>query len=127
MVKSELGFRVIKIADIGYITILYAIAALVAAKGFDVAYRILDKKKNEDKSNVQLFLEIIITLWAAGIVIYLVRNIMELIPSPFEGVFGFEHRRVKELSNAGVFVFIFFYFGEALKKKLTVLYERLIV
>jgi hypothetical protein len=125
MVKSELGFRLVKIADIGYITILYAIAALVTAKVFDLGLKKIDTMKDKEKSNFQLFLEIILILWAAGILIYIIRNVMEIIPSPFEGLLGFEHKRVKELSNAGVFIFIFFYFGEALKKKLTVLYDRL--
>jgi len=66
-------------------------------------------------------------LWAAGILIYGVRNLMDLIPSPFDGVYGLEHLRVKELGNAGVFIFIFFYFEESLKKKMTVLYDRLLI
>lgn len=127
MTKSELGFRLTKIADIGYITILYAISALVLAKAFDILSKKIDTEPNEQKSSIKLFIEIIIYLWTAGIVIYGVRNLMELVPSPLEGVFGLEHLRVKELANAGVFVFIFFYFEESLKKKLTVLYNRLLI
>ena len=127
MAKSELGFRLTKIADIGYITILYAISALVLAKAFDIVSKKIDIEPNEQKSSIKLFIEIIIYLWTAGIVIYGVRNLMELVPSPLEGVFGLEHLRVKELGNAGVFVFIFFYFEESLKKKLTVLYNRLLI
>ncbi len=127
MAKSELGFRLTKIADIGYITILYAVSALAMAKAFDILSKKIDTEPNEQKSSVKLFIEIIIYLWTAGIVIYGVRNLMELVPSPLEGVFGLEHLRVKELGNAGVFVFIFFYFEESLKKKLTVLYNRLLI
>ena len=127
MVKSELGFRLTKIADIGYITILYAIAALILAKVFDKVSKVLDVEDDSKKSSPRLFFEIILYLWAAGILIYGVRNLMELIPSPFDGVYGLEHLRVKELGNAGVFVFIFFYFEESLKKKMTVLYDRLLI
>jgi hypothetical protein len=127
MVKSELGFRLTKIADIGYITILYAIAALILAKVFDKVSKVLDVEDDSKKSSPRLFFEIILYLWAAGIVIYGVRNLMELVPSPFDGVYGLEHLRVKELGNAGVFVFIFFYFEESLKKKMTVLYNRLLI
>lgn len=127
MVKSELGFRLTKIADIGYITILYAIAALILAKVFDKVSKVLDVEDDSKKSSPRLFFEIILYLWAAGIVIYGVRNLMELVPSPFDGVYGLEHLRVKELGNAGVFVFIFFYFEESLKKKMTVLYDRLLI
>lgn len=127
MVKSELGFRLTKIADIGYITILYAIAALILAKVFDKVSKFLDVEDDSQKSSPRLFFEIILYLWAAGIVIYGVRNLMELVPSPFDGVYGLEHLRVKELGNAGVFIFIFFYFEESLKKKMTVLYNRLLI
>ena len=127
MKHSELGFRLIKVADIGYITILYAVSALVLAKAFDIGMKAIDKQPNEEKSSLQLFFEIILALWVAGILIYIIRNIMGYIPSPFEGVFGLEHLRVKELDRAGIFIFIFFYFGEALKKKLTVLYNRLLI
>ena len=127
MKHSELGFRLVKIADIGYITILYAISALILAKAFDRVTKYFDTKDDEQKTSFRLFVEIILYLWLAGIIMYLVRNIMGIIPSPFEGLYGFEHLRVKELDRGGVFIFIFLYFGEALKKKLTLLYERLLL
>ena len=127
MKHSELGFRLTKIADIGYITILYATAALLSAKAFDKVSKQLDTEDDTKKSSLRLFFEIILYLWTAGILIYGVRNLMEFVPSPFEGVYGLEHLRVKELGNAGVFVFIFFYFEESLKKKMTVLYNRLLI
>lgn len=125
MAKSELGFRLTKIADIGYITILYAISALVITKAFDRISQSIDTEDNKTKSSSRLFFEIVLYLWVAGIVIYIIRNLMAFVPSPFEGVYGLEHLRVKELDRAGVFVFIFFYFGKALKEKLTILYDRL--
>jgi hypothetical protein len=127
MVKSELGFRITKIADIGYITILYAISALVLAKGFDKVMKQFDTEENNSKSSIRLFFEISLYLWIAGILIYVIRNVMEIIPSPFEGVYGLKHLQVKELGNAGVFVFIFFYFEESLKQKLSILYNRLLI
>ena len=125
--KHELGFRLVKIADIGYITILYAISGLVITKAFDVTTAKLDREENKQKSSLRLFFEIVLYLWIAGIIIYAIRNIMEIIPSPFEGVYGLQHLQVKELGNAGVFVFIFFYFGESLKEKLNVMYDRLLI
>lgn len=127
MAKSELGFRLTKIADIGYITVIYSVLALIIAKAFDIVSKKLDTEDNTQKSSIRLFFEITLYLWAAGIIVYLVRNAIEYIPSPFEGVYGLEHLRVKELGNAGVFIFIFFYFEESLKKKMTVLYNRLLV
>ena len=106
---------------------LYAIFALFISKVFDLVSKKIDTQENTQKISSRLFLEIILYLWAAGVLIYGVRNVMEYIPSPLNGVYGLDHLRVKELGNAGVFIFIFFYFGETLKAKLTVLYDRLLV
>ena len=61
----------------------------------------------------------------SGIIIYLVTNIVELIPSPFNGVCGFEHLRLKELKNGVVFVFVFLYFQKNFKSKLQLLYDNI--
>jgi len=58
MVKSELGFRLTKIADIGYITILYAIAALILAKVFDKVSKVLDVEDDTKKSSPDFFLKL---------------------------------------------------------------------
>jgi hypothetical protein len=127
MRHSELGFRLVKIADIGYITILYAVSAIVLAKVFDKVTKRLDNETDSQKTSFRLFTEVVLYLWVAGALIYIIRNLMELVPSPFEGVYGLEHTKVKELGNASVFVFVFLYFGESLKKKLTLLYDRLLL
>ncbi len=122
-----IGFRLTKIADIGYTAILHATFALVLAKVFDTVSEKVDTEENTHKTSLRLFLEVTLYVWAAGVTIYLVRNIMGMIPSPLEGLYGFRHFRLKELNSANIFIFVFFYFGESLKKKITVLYDRILI
>ena len=50
---------------------------------------------------------------------------MELIPSPFDAIMGFEHLRVKELKNADIFTFVFIMFQSHLKNKLNYYYMNI--
>ena len=115
---SDIIFRLIKILDIGYIAIIYVLLGLLLAKMFDYLYGTFDKKKERTKSFLRKTLEICGMMWIYGALIYVVRNTVEFIPSPFHGIHGFSHLRVKELTDAPVFIFIFFYFQEFLKNKL---------
>lgn len=123
---QELGFRLIKIADIGYITVLYFLIAFFLSTWVDV--RLLGPFKPEvaaQKSTHRLLGECILHIYLIGILIYITRNMVELIPSPFNGIQGFEHLRVKELTNAAVFTFIFLFYQRHLREKLVFLGDRI--
>ena len=76
---------------------------------------------------MQRSVEVIGMMWLSGTIIYMVRNVVELIPSPFNGFFGFDHLRLKELTNASVFSFIFLYFQAHLKSKIAFFYNNLTI
>jgi len=108
--------------DIGYITVIYFILGLVCAF---VLNNILEVNNNEEykkKSSLIILLEIIGILWLNGIIIYIVRNLVQLIPSPFNGIYGLRHNDVKELGNATVFVFALLYFQYPLRQRINNLY-----
>ena len=57
---------------------------------------------------------------------YVIRNIIEFIPSPFDGLCGVNHLKVKELNGGLVFGFTLFYYQTNLRKKIDyVINERL--
>ena len=122
---KELHIRGIKILDIGYITSIYFILGMIFAKIFDKIYGKFDEKEEETKSLLHKTIEVIGLMWISGIVIYIVKNLAELIPSPFDGLYRFEHSRVKELKNAVVFSFIFLYFQSYFKEKIQYYYNNL--
>ena len=120
----NLGFRLAKIADIGFITILYFLSGFFMARIFDNYLDKYNKKYDDKKSNVHLILEIDFYLWVNGIAIYIVRNLVELVPSPFQGLYGLKHDLLTELKSAPILEFTLLYYQVHLTDKLKNLYER---
>jgi tetrahydromethanopterin S-methyltransferase subunit C len=87
----DLEFRTIKILDIGYITIIYFILGLLISRLFDSYLGKYDKLNDDKKHPIRVGAELIIIIWVIGATVYLTRNIVELIPSPFHGLYGFDH------------------------------------
>ena len=77
------------------------------------------------KSAWQIICEMILAIWFYGVLIYVVRNLVELIPFPLNGYQGFDHKRVKELGSATVFTFTFLIFCEYFKNKVIFFYKTI--
>ena len=117
-------FRLVKIADIGYITALYFLSGFVVARLVDTYVNKYNKKIEEKKSTFQLIIEIIFFLWINGMLIYIIRNTIELIPSPFENLYGLKHDLLIELKYAPILEFTLLYYQVHLNDKLKNLYNR---
>ncbi len=123
--KKEIIVRGIKIIDIGFITAIYSFLGIILAKICDNVNGEFDTKKENKKPVWRIMLELILYLWFIGIVIYVVRNVIPLIPFPLEGIYGFKHNNVKELLNATIFSITFFYFQKYYQDKIRNLLTRL--
>ena len=121
--SNDILMRSIKIVDIGYISILYIIVSLICAIITDKVMGEFDEKVEAKKPMWQLTLEFILTVWLYGVLIYVVRNLIELVPFPLDNYHGFSHKKVKELSSAMVFSFTFLLFSKYLKAKLDFYYK----
>lgn len=122
---DDIIIRSIKILDIGYITVLYIAMSLICAIITDKVMGEFDEQKESKKTVWRLTLEFILTIWLYGVLIYVVRNVIELVPFPFDGYHGFSHKKVKELNSAMVFTFTFVLFSKHLKSKLEFYYKSL--
>lgn len=122
---EDLSIRGIKILDIGFIASIYFIIGIVASKLFDKLFGIFDPKKEEKKHIIQISLELIGMIWLIGVSTYVVRNLAEFIPSPFDGIFGFKHSKVKELSSAAVYTLIVMGYALHFRAKLEYFNKRL--
>ena len=123
--SNDILMRSIKIFDMGYITILYVTLSLLCAISVDKIFGEFDEKIEVEKPLWRLTLEFILTIWLYGVLIYVVRNLIELVPFPLDGYHGFSHKRVKELNSAMVFTFTFVLFSKYLKAKLDFYYKFL--
>ena len=118
----SLGFRLVKMADIAYITVMYFLAGFLTAKFFD-KFIVPENKPDHKETTAQKILNAILYVSLTSIAIYLLRNIVEYIPSPFEGIYGLKHGRVHELVEAPILIFAIFYYQHHLDEHLKDIYS----
>ena len=123
-ITSELQTRAVKIIDIAYVAAIYLTLGAVLSISIDRQLGTFNKQEADLKSTAQLYGEVLLHFASIGILMYIVRNIVEWIPFPLNGMYGYDHMRLNELRNAGLFVIIFFLFQNNLKDKLVYLSKR---
>ena len=111
--------------DIGYVTAIYFIVGLIFSRLFDKLFGEFDPKKEDNKNIVQVGAELVGMIWIIGISTYVVRNVVELIPSPFDSMGGFIHKKLKELSGASVYTMIVMGYAFHFRAKLDAFNRRL--
>ena len=112
----------IKIISIIYVSILYASIGLILTYGLDKFLFNSSSIKTDDKSIEEMtILWVIITtvlfVGCLGVVSYIGRNLIQMIPFPFEGVNGFEYMRVKEVASGGLLLVFLIAFSQTIAKK----------
>jgi hypothetical protein len=120
------GYLFAKITDIGLITIYYFIFAVGIAVLFDIILGPFKKEEYEKKSTSIILGELILHFFIIGIIVYILRNIIERIPSPVENIGGFKHIRLKEIGGGVVLIVVLIGFQKHLQDKLTYVKDRLI-
>ena len=116
--SHEFVIRSIKLLDIGYVTAIYLLVAVFLSNIIDRALTPVDESMERQKSLLRRTMELIGITWLLVATIYIVRNLVELIPSPFHGIAGFDHFRLKELKFAAIFIFIFLFLQTHFRDKL---------
>jgi len=122
---KEAAFRLVKAIDIGYVTTLYFFAALFIAIPLNHWYGGFDPLKEQQKSTVLVFFEIVGIMWLNGLLIYATRNLVTYIPFPLDTWAGFKHMKLKELGSATIFVFFLIMFQPHIQAKAKAFYARL--
>jgi hypothetical protein len=123
MTNLNAGFRIIKILDIGYVTLIYFLLAIYCAVLMDKLYGEYNEKDERNKSTFRKTMDLVGMIWLNGIIIYVARNVVPLIPSPFNNINGFSHSRLKELKSAYVFDFVLIYTQKTLVKRMEIFFD----
>jgi hypothetical protein len=117
-------FVLVKLLDIGLVTIYFFVLGLAAAKGFDAIMGDFTEENYQKTPLWRLFLEIVAQLFALGIIAYVLRNVVKLIPFPLDGVAGFHHTRLKELDGGEVMALVLILFQRNLIDKVLYFVRR---
>jgi hypothetical protein len=120
------AFVAVKLLDIGLVTIYFFVLGLAAAKGFDAVMGEFKEDNFEDVPLWKLFLQIVTQLFALGIIAYILRNVVKLIPFPLDGVAGFHHARLKELDGGEVMALVLILFQRNLIDKVLYFVKRVL-
>ncbi len=116
--KKDIKFRLIKIIDIAYIFIFYSIAGFILSVILDRIFPKFNKEKYEKKKSITILAEICLIFATIGVIVYIVKNLFELVPFPFERVDGYIHKKVKELNTAIPLAYLIFFYQFGLQRKL---------
>lgn len=122
---KKLLYRVAKILDIGFVSILYIVFAIITSKLYDNFLGEFNKEEADKKGIYRNVLELFGMFWVYGIIIYVVRNIVKLIPFPLDNVDGFQHNTLKDLQSATMFTVVFFYFQKHIKVKMQYVFDSM--
>ena len=123
--SSELMIRGMKILDIIFIGTLHFLSGFFVAVGIDRFIGTIDKEKNHKKSTAMLLLQILSLIILFIVLYYIIRNIIQWIPSPFHGISGYDHSKVRELYSAPLLVYALIYYQTDLQAKLKELNDRI--
>lgn len=118
------AFLAVKLADIGYVTVLYFIAAMIFAKIFNQVYEARTAKEYDEMPIWQLTADVLFHIFLVGVVAYFMRNLVGLVPSPLDGIAGFQHTRLKELQGGFILAVLIFMFQQNLHDKITSFAKR---
>lgn len=118
------AFLAVKLVDIGFVTVLYFIAAMLFARGFNMVYVGSSAEEYEKMPLWRLTADVLVHIFLVGVVAYFMRNLVSLIPFPLDGVAGFQHSRLKELQGGFILAVLIFMFQESLRDKIAAFARR---
>lgn len=123
--QKELVIRSIKIVDMGYLYGLFGTLGICCAIGLNYLFGKFDPDVEDKKSVFRVLAEIIAILWINGVVTYIVKNLVELIPFPLDGFYGFKHNKLRELNSGVPFSVTLLWFQKHLLDKISYIKSRL--
>ena len=117
-------FRLGKICDMSIFGNIFVVCAIAMAYTFDRYFPQFDEETYDKKSTYDIYTEIAFNVACTLVGNYILRNLIEKIPSPLHNFHGYDHTRLKELKGSIVDGFAVMSFQTNLRKKIVYLMEK---
>jgi len=119
----------IKIIAIAFITVVYSFGGLILVTATDryIIHNFYDRtdEELEKKSTSQHLGETTAILALFGIFAYIGRNILQQIPFPLDGLYGFKYMDMKEVTTGSLILWILLNYSPILSNKIKIIRKRL--
>jgi hypothetical protein len=126
-------FKLIKIADIAWVSLIYFIIAQISGLYLDYFFEYLFGKDYDNKTISTLTFEVLLQVICIGILVYIIKNIVGTKPLNFFSIFnlqyfknkGYDHTVLFELINAPLLVLFITLFQYSMQDKLANIKKRM--
>ena len=125
MNQKELIVRGIKLLDISLLGMYYFFGGILVSVLIDKLLPKYDDQIYKQKSLLQIILEISLNVSLIMISAYFLRKIVQHIPFPLNGYYGYDHNRVSELKGGVLISFAIISYQLNLKNKVDLLISKL--
>lgn len=126
--KEDIIVRLIKMLNMGYTNVIFIIPTIFIATMLDKKVyskiHFSEVKNDAEKEIIPLLGELLIILTINGIVAYVLRNILQKMPFPFEGVYGFRHMNIMEVKSGAAILVVLMYFATTIVNKIKILQQK---
>jgi len=122
---TPVGFYAVKTSAIFLISMSYFVFGSIMSLSVNAAMKDIDEKELSKISTWLLLVEIMCIFGVLGLGFYIIRVFVKNIPFPLEGVFGYNHSRLKEAAGGVIIAYIIFTYQTKLNAKLVELKKRL--
>ena len=107
-------FFLLRILTVAILGIYYTVGGTLL---FNKIFSDFDTEKYKKKSTISIFLEVFINTALITLGSYLLRYIIKKIPFPYDGIYGFNHRDVKEIDGGITITMALIMFMDSYKDK----------
>jgi hypothetical protein len=143
--ENFLGFVGIKWVAMIYVAIIQIISCLILSKLISKIIPPIETDPNDEKPKSEpgnmyshdnstkkyieplhlTFLYSFLNLALILISIYIMRNITQHIPFPFEGVAGYQHARLREINGVFIANFVLLYYQSSFLERLKIMFNKI--
>tara|TARA_B100000902_G_C26905238_1_gene714117 strand:- start:294 stop:674 length:381 start_codon:yes stop_codon:yes gene_type:complete len=125
MNQKELIIRGIKLLDISLLGIYYFFGGILVSLLINKLLPKYDEEKYKKITLVQLIFEISLNVSFIMVSAYFLRKIVQHIPFPLNGYYGYDHNRVSELKGGILISFAIISYQLNLKNKTNLLISKI--